>query len=52
MVLAVPLDIEVNFTDLKFSRLKSRESEKMSKFLIDHFVPLKGCKAASHVPIK
>ena len=41
MVLAIPLDISVNFTDLKFCRLKSRKSGKMTKFLIYYFVLLK-----------
>ena len=52
MVLAVPFDIAVNFTDQKFCRLKSQKSGKVPKFLMCHFVLLKGCKTASPVPVK
>ena len=41
LVLAVLLDISVNFTDQKFCGLKSRKSEKMPKCLIYYFVPLR-----------
>ena len=52
MVLAVPFDIGVNFTDQKFCRLKSQKSGKMPKFLMCHFIPLKDCKTASPVLVK
>ena len=38
MVLAVPLDISVNFTGQKFFSLKSRKSWKIHKFLMHYFV--------------
>ena len=34
MVLVVPLDTSVNFTDQKFCGLKSRKSGKVPKFLM------------------
>ena len=52
MVLAVPFDISVNFTDHKFSRINSRKSGKMRKIFMYYFVPLKDCKTVSLVPIK
>ena len=52
MVLAVPFDISVSFTDHKFWRINSRKSGKMRKFFMYYFVPLKDCKTVSLVPIK
>ena len=52
MVLAVPFDISVNFTDHKLWRINSRKSGKMRKFFMYYFVPLKDCKTVSLVPIK
>ena len=51
MVLTVLPGIAVKFTDQKICRLKSWKSEKTPKCSRYHFVPLKGCKTASHVPI-
>ena len=42
-MLAVRLDISVNFTDQTPFRLKSRKSRKMPPFLMNYFVPLKNC---------
>ena len=51
LMLVVPLYITVNLKGPTFCILKSWKSEKMAKFFIYHFVPLKDCKTASHVQI-
>ena len=51
MVLAVLSVTAVNFPDQKLCKLKLCKSEKVPKFLMYHFVPLKGCKTVSHVAI-
>ena len=48
MVLDVLHGIAVNFRDEKICRLKPWKSGKIFMY---HFVPLKSCKTASHVPI-
>ena len=52
MVLDVLHGIAVNFRDQKICRLKPWKSGKMPNFFMYHFVPLKSCKTALHVPIK
>ena len=45
MVLAVLSVTAVNFPDQKLCKLKLCKSEKVPKFFMYHFVPLKGCKS-------